>query len=429
MKIIQYFRSSFLFRQAMILLSGTGLAQLITIGMAPILARIYTPDDFGLFATFTALVFIGSVFANGRYEFAVMLPKKDSDAFAIGQAGIIFSIIICIILYVLLLKNKLHIERILGIQKNTIWIYLAPITIFSLSINNILIYWHNRKQFYKFIAAGKIIQSSSTGITQSLLSSLGFGGLLLGYFAGLFISSSYLIIKAIKKASVPFTNYRSLNNNSRKIIKNARKYIKFPLFSTWGALLDATASHLPLIMITYYYNTYYSGVFSMAIKTVNMPLVLLSSALSQILLQKIVALDDANQPDKLKFFIKRTLINIWICILPFGILIFLFGSEIFSLFLGDKWSYAGKIAMVMTPALLFRFSVGAISGILLLNRNILSGVLWQVSYFITLAITLWYAKYCEFEKFIYIISIHEIILYSIYLYLILSNIHPKKIGK
>ena len=37
-------------KKVAILIFGTSVAQLITIGFTPLLSRIYNPDDFGLFA-------------------------------------------------------------------------------------------------------------------------------------------------------------------------------------------------------------------------------------------------------------------------------------------------------------------------------------------------------------------------------------------
>ena len=62
------------------LMTGTTLAQAIPIIISPILTRIYTPEDFGLLALFLSITnIIGSV-ANGRYELAIMLPKKNDNA-------------------------------------------------------------------------------------------------------------------------------------------------------------------------------------------------------------------------------------------------------------------------------------------------------------------------------------------------------------
>ena len=67
-------------RNVLTLMTGTSIAQAIPIAISPILTRIYTPDDFGIFALYMSIASIIAVIATGRYELAMMLPKKDSDA-------------------------------------------------------------------------------------------------------------------------------------------------------------------------------------------------------------------------------------------------------------------------------------------------------------------------------------------------------------
>ena len=49
------------------LATGTSIAQFIPILISPILTRIYTPEDFGLFALFIAITVMFGSIANGKY--------------------------------------------------------------------------------------------------------------------------------------------------------------------------------------------------------------------------------------------------------------------------------------------------------------------------------------------------------------------------
>ena len=45
-------------KHVLILLTGTTVAQSIPVAISPLLTRIYTPEDFGLFALFVAITAI-----------------------------------------------------------------------------------------------------------------------------------------------------------------------------------------------------------------------------------------------------------------------------------------------------------------------------------------------------------------------------------
>jgi O-antigen/teichoic acid export membrane protein len=72
-------------RNVLTLMTGTTIAQVIPIAISPILTRLYSPEDFGEFALFIAIASIFGFIANGRYEMALMLPKKDENANKYGR--------------------------------------------------------------------------------------------------------------------------------------------------------------------------------------------------------------------------------------------------------------------------------------------------------------------------------------------------------
>ena len=84
-------------RNVLTLMTGTTIAQAIPIAISPILTRIYTPEDFGIFALYMSMASILSVVATGRYELAIMLPKKDEDAINIVALSLIISFLVSFI--------------------------------------------------------------------------------------------------------------------------------------------------------------------------------------------------------------------------------------------------------------------------------------------------------------------------------------------
>ena len=71
-----FFKSEFNFN-VFTLMVGSTLAQAIPIAITPILTRLYTPEDFGVLALFIAITSILGSVVNGRYEQAIILPKKE----------------------------------------------------------------------------------------------------------------------------------------------------------------------------------------------------------------------------------------------------------------------------------------------------------------------------------------------------------------
>ena len=74
---IEEIKSSEFFNNVFILSSGTALAQLIPVMIAPILSRIYSPEEFGRLALYLAIIQILGSLSTGRYELAILLPKEE----------------------------------------------------------------------------------------------------------------------------------------------------------------------------------------------------------------------------------------------------------------------------------------------------------------------------------------------------------------
>ncbi|ENM3968826.1 oligosaccharide flippase family protein, partial [Vibrio cholerae] len=85
-------------RNILTLITGTTIAQAIPILIAPILTRIYTPEDFGVLALFVAITSIFGAISNGRYELAIMLPIEDDDAINVSAIGLLIATALSVVL-------------------------------------------------------------------------------------------------------------------------------------------------------------------------------------------------------------------------------------------------------------------------------------------------------------------------------------------
>lgn len=95
-------RSSF-FSNVLKLVSGTTLAQVITILSAPIISRLFAPQAFGVLNVFTSIAGIVSIVICLRYEYAIILPEDDTDAINIFALCLIIAFGISAVAGVILL--------------------------------------------------------------------------------------------------------------------------------------------------------------------------------------------------------------------------------------------------------------------------------------------------------------------------------------
>ena len=80
------------FRGALMIVLGTGAAQLMTVLSQPIVTRLYTPSDFGILSVATSILSVLISITCLRYEFAIPLPADNVEAANIVGLSLIVNV-------------------------------------------------------------------------------------------------------------------------------------------------------------------------------------------------------------------------------------------------------------------------------------------------------------------------------------------------
>jgi O-antigen/teichoic acid export membrane protein len=79
MHIFKTIKNNTYLLQIITLLSGTLLAQVVMLGFIPILTRLYTPAEFGIYSLFFSITSILGMVSSWKYDQAIMLPSSPKD--------------------------------------------------------------------------------------------------------------------------------------------------------------------------------------------------------------------------------------------------------------------------------------------------------------------------------------------------------------
>ncbi len=342
-------------RNVLTLMTGTTIAQAIPIAISPILTRIYTPEDFGVFALYMSIASILSVLATGRYELAIMLPKKDEDAVNIVALSIIISFFVSFIALLLVYFFNAQITSLLGNPEISSWLYFIPITVLLTGIYQSFNYWSNRKKQYKRLAMSRVVQSGTTASTNLGMGFGGFGssGLILGGVLGQSIATSALGSMILKE-----DRFRVKNISKLKVFALAKKYIKFPKYNTQHVLINTVFSQMPIFILAKYFNSTIVGFYALSIRMIQAPIVILGNSLATVLYEKIVNLKNQNQ--KYMFQVYKFLkYQILLSIILFSILFIL--SDYIDIIFGDSWETVGLYIKLLIPWLVMVFIVSPLA--------------------------------------------------------------------
>lgn len=124
----RYLPEKAFFRKLLTLASGILAGQLMVVASAPLLTRLFTPAEFGLFAVFSAITAITGIAICLRLEFAVPVVGSDDEAAALMTGAILVATIntILVSLLVFLLGPSLVVLVDAEMLARWLWLILWP---------------------------------------------------------------------------------------------------------------------------------------------------------------------------------------------------------------------------------------------------------------------------------------------------------------
>jgi O-antigen/teichoic acid export membrane protein len=332
---------------------GTASSQALLALSSIVIARLYAPAEFGVFAIATSIVSIFGNIINLKYDQAQMIALED-DRPTLLKASFLFSFVFAIFLffgsYIEIEIDRIHQMSVVLSQYN--WQICLWALLFSLIFS--LRYAHLAKNNFKRPAITLPIRAIAI-ITAQISFALSLEpnvySLLYGQLIGEFLAFSILIFdKGI--------TFKSLS----PLKKTLKKYKEFPLITTPNYLLHTLTNNLDSILILGFYNKSTAGFYALALKILNAPINLISNSIRDAFFKKI---SDYNHDSSriLKNFIKISSALFSLSIIPFGIIYF-WGEDIFKILFGENWAVAGNIASQISVYLCVLFSLSPIFALL-----------------------------------------------------------------
>lgn len=385
----KHFKSDYS-KNVLTLITGTTIAQAIPIAITPILTRLYTPNDFGVFALFLAITAMTGAVSNAQYEHAIVLPKDDEDAYNLVFLGIIFSILLSLILLIVIVLFSEAITEYLENTEIKPFLFLIPISTLLVGVFNSFNYFNIRKNKFKNIAKSQVTRSSSLVVSQILIGLLVLGpiglifGQILSYFTG-----NMILFKTLKK------NYKSGYLSKDKIKFQAIKYKNFPLFSMPSVFLNSINLNIVNFLISSLFSISTLGFYSLTQRIIGVPAKIIGSSISQVYLKQ--ASDDLNNKKSTKNVFLNTLKKLTIICIPTFFILFFIVEHVFAFVFGEEWRVSGLYARILIPLAAVRFVSSTLSVSLIIHQKQKILLLFNISLFVSIIFVFLISKINSFD--------------------------------
>lgn len=321
-----------LLRATLTLIAGGAVAQALPLIAGPLLTRLYSPAQFGLYHLFAAVAANLGVVACARYEFALPLAR-DAD-----EAGALLALSMWLLAASTALSALIALAWAMSIGQA--WPLALPLAVLALGGLSLATLAATREQRFKALAAARVVQHGGGAIGQvgAGLASAGLAGLI-----------AAPLLAALAAAALLRPKLRRWWLRSRNDLRAvSSRYRDFPLLNTPHAFAGALQDTLSVALIAATHGAAAAGFWGLALRYLKAPATLVGSAVSQALYPALAA-GIAETPAMLatpagRASLRRVMAVLALIALPMVALLWAFGPRLFAWAFGEEWRVAGELA-------------------------------------------------------------------------------------
>ncbi|MBQ4849206.1 oligosaccharide flippase family protein [Pseudoalteromonas sp. MMG012] len=348
-------------KQVSTLAGGTALAQLLGVATLPIITRLYTPAELGVFALFVSVTTILGLFSSFNYEEAIMAADTNEKA---GKIVWLLALLISCTAIPLSVLVYYSVGFLNFGSTSLFFLVLSSIVAISVStFYRSLYYFNNRGQHYKSLTKGRIYGAFVLALTTIVYGYFyqGVEGLILGSILGQVTNVFYLLVYG----QWSFARYtRPDLSMLRELIKTE---IRFPLYLLPSGLLSRVSSQLHFLIINQYFNPALVGAISLHNKVIGMPISVLGTSIGDVFKARarLLLKEQGNAKD---LFVK-TVVTLFAISFPISAIMFFYSPVLFVFVFGEQWALAGKVSQILAINFLLAFVVSPVSALIYLEKN------------------------------------------------------------
>jgi O-antigen/teichoic acid export membrane protein len=347
------------------LAGGTGLAQLIAVGISPVITRLYSKSDFGIYTTVLSISGLLTFLATLRYELAVPLPASTAEARRLVTIAVRFAVGTCVLLTAACWQWGDWLFRLFDASGASGFWWVIPLAVASLAAYQVGYHWALRTKAYRVLAATRIWQSLSSAVVYVLLGWLVAGPL--GLLVGLLLAQGAGVLRLLRHFLASSAVAEEEAAQSETLGRTARRHGRFAVFGALAGFMNASGTLLPPLLVAGLYGPAAAGVLGFAVRLIGMPMQLIGTAVAQVFLAEAAVMIRENPAalQGLFFRLARRLSK-------FGALIVLGGLTcpwVFPWLFGEEWRAAGPVAAWYSLSAAAQIIVSPLSNIAVLMKR------------------------------------------------------------
>lgn len=341
---------------------GTALGQGSLVLAAPVLARLYDPQAFGLLSIYTAVISVLLAVASFRFDLAIPTADDAGEAVHLLGLSVVLAIVTSAVVGLVVLVWGDDLAGALGAAEFGRFVWLLPVGLLIASLAQALSSWAVYQRAFSALGRMRAIQGVAQGVVQATLGLLRIGpvGLLLGDAAGRAFGTEQLF-------RVLLGTLRSTRLSARTMLRHGRARWSFARVMTAASLLNMLSLQVPFLLIPALFDLASSGQYFLAYRILILPAALVAAAVNQVFFGEASA--RRADPGRLHDLTHQVAVSLLVISIPTYAIVAVAGQSMIVTVFGQQWATAGLYAQLMAPSLILWTVASPISALLLVGRR------------------------------------------------------------
>lgn len=371
---------------------GNFISKFVLVIGGLLLAKYYGAPEYGIFSIYLSITSIFGVLLSLSQEHLIILEANESDVNNNFSTSGMISIVAMLVSFLLLfipfgIPNDI---MILGIFSGYLYLFTNN-SKFLLA----------KKQQFKTVSILTMTDSVVSFLFQIVF-------VFIKIENGLVIGSLIGYIAAFVAALYCSKSYFS-SPDLKRYITNVKKRTELFKYTYPSTLINALGNNIMPILISLYFASSLLGEYSLAVKIMSVPLLMISSSIAMVYYPKAAELNNTekNTSQLFAYTKKMSLLNFYI-ILGLYVSINVIGIPILQLFFNKNWEHVGQFIFLMSFGYLTRSLINPIADILTILKKNKVALFFNIYLFLANIAAIFIGK----EKGItYLISIFSLLLF------------------
>jgi len=343
---------------------GTAVSQLLPVAVSPILTRVYSPQDFGVFVVVASTLAILTSIGSLRYETALLIPKEERRAevlLFVALASVVLTSCVTALVLGIASFGHLPLGPLSVAHRYLFWI---PIGLLAVGFYTCIENWGLRHRHFNTIARARAWQGVTGCLVQLGLAVLvrGPSGLISGNIAGQSVGGTRLAAKTHAFS-------RTRRPTMREFAREAFRYRDFPMLGSASVLLNVAALQVPSLFIAQFFGIAVAGWYALGLRCVSLPMLLVGRAVAQVYTAEAAKLAVTDISEMRRLF-KQTALRLLaigvVVLVPIAVVMHFAVGPIF----GSSWKPAGTYILIISPNVLAQFVTSPLSQTLVIFQRL-----------------------------------------------------------